>query len=180
MKNESISELERVFKDDIANLDKLSLGEEKTEALKSMKAEADIILANEKKEFEEKQKVKQTVLENEKFDFEKNKFKVEEEAKENQLKLEKEKFDFEKLKFKTEMDNNQLQNQLAITKMENDNRNAKVQIIISAAGIVSTFVLGLIGKIMYNKLAANAQLHEYNDFQMEPVSSKENRMNLLK
>lgn len=181
MNKDSISALEKVLVDDLKNYDNLSLDDDrKTKAIQSIKTEFAVILSYDKEKFENEQKEKQSILENEKFDFEKKKLKSEEEAKAKQLNLEQQKFEFDKLKFQNEIENNRIQNQLAITKMENDARTAKVQIIISAAGIVSTFVLGLIGKIMYNKLAYNAQIHEYNDFQMEPVSSKENRMNLLK
>ena len=180
MNKENISKLEKILNDDLSNLENISLGEDKTEALKSIKEEFAIISNDDKKKSENEVKDKQSILDNEKLDLEKEKFKIEKETKEKQLKLDQTKFEFEQTKFQHEIENDRLQNQLAITKMENDAKTAKIQIIISAVGVVSTFVLGLIGKVMYNKLAINAQIHEYNDFQMEPVSSKENRMNLLK
>lgn len=181
MKTDVVQKLEKILEDDLNNLEKLSLDDPvKPKAIQSIKSEAAIILGVDKERSELVVKERQSMLDKAKFDFEKKKVEDDKEIKEKQLELDKEKFKFDSDKFQHEIENDRIQNQTAITKMENDARAAKIQIIISAVGVISTFLLGLIGKLMYNKLASNAQFHEYKDYQMEPPSSKENRMNLLK
>lgn len=181
MKQEVIQSIEKVLDDDLKNLDGYSLyDDKKAKALQSIKGEIAIILANEKEQLDQKQKENQNALEKEKFDLEKQRFENEKEVKEKQLELDQQKHDLEMEKLRNDIENSRIQNQTAITKVANDAKFAKAQLIVSIAGVVGTFLLGLVGKIMYSKLAYNAQLHEYNDYQMEPQSSKENRMNLLK
>jgi len=181
MKKHAVRELEKVLIDDIRNFKNMSLTDpDKAKALQSIGKENTIILADDKEKSEKKAKEKQSILEEKRFDLELEKFKREEQTKTKQFELDERKFELEKAKFNHDLENSRIQNEIAIKKMESESKNAQIQIYISIAGIVGTFLLGLIGKLMYVGLASNAQKHEYNDYQLEPMSSKENRQNLLK
>lgn len=181
MKKDIIRGLEKVLGDDIRNFKNLSLTDpDKAKALQSISKEVSIILADDKERFEKGVKERQSGLEVSKFQFELEKFKHENLIKEKQIQLDERKIELEKTKFEQDVENSRIQNEISMKKMEIESKNSKIQIIVSIAGIASTFLLGLIGKIMYTGLARNAQIHEYNDYQIEPMSSKENRQNLLK
>lgn len=181
MKKNAIRRLKKVLDDDLKNFENYSLNDaDKAKALQSIGKEFALIAGADKDENERKTKKNQAVLEKEKVDFEKVKFNYEKEVKDKQLQIDEQKFEIEKMRLHHEIENAKIQNQLAITKMENDYKSAKIQIIIAAVGVGSTFVLGLISKIIYAKLAHNAQIREYTDYKLEPKSSQENRQNLLK
>lgn len=181
MKKATNRKLEKVLNDDLRNLDNLSLvDEKKVRALQSIGKEVSMISSIDKENFERESKQNQREFEERKFEFEKEKFEFEKKSKENQTDIEKNKFDIDKARFEFDIENTKFQNQLTVSKIANDSRMANIQIILSVVSIISTFALGVVGKVIYAKLAANAQKHEYNDYQLEPVSSKENRQNLLK
>ena len=69
---------------------------------------------------------------------------------------------------------------IQLQKLENEKHYQTWSLVFTGAGLVVTLVLGIVGRVMYYKLASNAQAHEYNDYQLEPSSSKENRNNILK
>lgn len=69
---------------------------------------------------------------------------------------------------------------IQLQKLENEKHYQTWSLIFTGAGLAVTLVLGIVGRVMYYKLASNAQAHEYNDYQLEPSSSKENRNNILK
>lgn len=62
--------------------------------------------------------------------------------------------------------------------------NELVVEIVKAAGALlgtlGTITVGLIQINTFKKLTINAQNHDYNDYQLESSSSKENRSNILK
>lgn len=64
--------------------------------------------------------------------------------------------------------------------LELEEKAHRRQTIISTISAVCTCGIALISKIIFAKLAYNAQKHDYEDYKLESSSSKEQRNNLLK
>lgn len=188
MKKEIIKKLETILISDLKNFENYSLDEDKkAKGLAHIGKEVSILIADDKTKNDEKNRkiqqeneVKKQSFESDKLAFEKEKLEFERTMKKEQFNLDKSKFELEQSKLQNEYQLETRKREFETEKMERESKLAIIQIVVSVAGVASTFLLGLIGKILYAKLSFNAQIHEYKDYQIEPVSSKENRQNLLK
>lgn len=167
MKKDSTTKLEEILTYDLNNYENMGFNDEgKAKALAIISREANIILAEEKE-----QESHERWLESQKKDEERYQLDKSMKLKELELK---------QLELEHKIDEAKFDRSFQIQKFEEERRHNKWQLILSAANIGGTFLLGIITKIMFTALTVNAQRHDYNDYQLESTSSKENRTNLLK
>ena len=90
--------------------------------------------------------------------------------------MRKEELELNQRKYMLELDRQTKEDARQEQKMKHE----KIQLWISIGTASVTALLGLVRLFTFAGLTLNAQKHDYEDYQLESSSSKENRNNLLK
>lgn len=167
MNNENKNKLEEILRQDLDNYENFGFNDEqKAKALGIISKEAAVLLAEDKETRDSIRVADNSAREKERFEFEKEMRIKEYELKVEQLNLERQKFEDEW--------NQRVMDNTKAAKRE------KTQFWLSVAGVAAPLVLGIVKLCTYAGLTMNAQKHDYNDYQLESSSSKENRNNITK
>lgn len=167
MNKENRDKLERILSQDLNNYENYGFNdEEKSRAWGIISKEIAVLLAEEKTERDLARIAEDDTIEAMKLQFDQDM-----RMKEYELKVEQLKFDQTKLE--TEWGQKVIDN-------TREGKRLKVQLWTSVATVAAPILLGMMKLITYTSLTLNAQRHDYNDYQLESSSSKENRNNIIK
>lgn len=189
MKKELRDKLETLIENDLKNADTIGVKDEaKKVATGIVSADIRTALEVDKVDLEREKFEKSSANEKTKIDndakYRSEQLKQEKEFHDSQLAIERERAENEK-KFHDDQLVIERQKQrddldYRFKQLELEEKAHRRQTIISTISAVCTCGIALISKIIFAKLAYNAQKHDYEDYKLESSSSKEQRNNLLK